>query len=138
MLCVEFSQVQCIDLSKVVKVLKAVAIVTSEHLNLLTFLWTVTFWMPPWIPWMEVKCGFWDPGKVSLSPEQRCPFNRGTPATTTKIMWKCFWDQIWCHLTEGVPWIEVSQRRGYTVIVKDDHTHRNEWPLQHTSLSFIL
>ena len=43
MLCVEFSQVQCIDLSKVVKVLKAVAIVTSEHLNLLTFLWTVTF-----------------------------------------------------------------------------------------------
>lgn len=69
MLCVEFSQVQCIDLSKVVKVLKAVAIVTSEHLNLLTLLWTVTFWMPPWIPWMEVKCGFRDPGKVSLSPE---------------------------------------------------------------------
>ena len=43
MLCVEFSQVQCIDLSKIVNVLKAVAIVTSEHLNLLTFLWTVTF-----------------------------------------------------------------------------------------------
>ena len=43
MLCVEFSQVQCIGLSKVVNVLKAVAIVTSEHLNLLTFLWTVTF-----------------------------------------------------------------------------------------------
>ena len=45
MLCVEFSQVQCIDLSKVVHlhVLKDVAIVTSEHLNLLTFLWTVTF-----------------------------------------------------------------------------------------------
>ena len=38
MLCVEFSPVQCIDLSKVVNVLKAVAIVTSEHLNLLTFL----------------------------------------------------------------------------------------------------
>ena len=69
MLCVEFSQVQCIDLSKVVKVLKAVAIVTSEHFNLLTLLWTVTFWMPPWIPWMEVKCGFRDPGKVSLSPK---------------------------------------------------------------------
>ena len=43
MLCVEFSQVQCIGLSKVVNVLKAVAIVTSEHLNLLMFLWTVTF-----------------------------------------------------------------------------------------------
>ena len=40
MLCVEFSQVQCIDLSKIVNVLKAVAIATSEHLNLLTFLWT--------------------------------------------------------------------------------------------------
>ena len=26
---------------------------------------------------MEVKSGFWDPDKVSLSPELRCPFNRG-------------------------------------------------------------
>ena len=43
MLCVEFSQVQHIDLRKIVNVLKAVTIVTSEHLNLLTFLWTVTF-----------------------------------------------------------------------------------------------
>ena len=38
MLCVEFRQVQCIDLSYIVHVLKAVAIVTSKHLNLLTFL----------------------------------------------------------------------------------------------------
>ena len=43
MLCVEFSQVQCIDLSKVVNVLKVVLILTSEHLHLLKFLWTVTF-----------------------------------------------------------------------------------------------
>ena len=26
---------------------------------------------------MEVKLGFWDPKKLSLSPAQRCPFNRG-------------------------------------------------------------
>ena len=36
MLCVEFPQVQNIDLIELIHVLKAVAIVTSEHLNLST------------------------------------------------------------------------------------------------------
>ena len=35
--CVEFPQVQYIDLSEMVRVLKAVAIVSCEHLNL----WTI-------------------------------------------------------------------------------------------------
>ena len=35
MLCVEFPQVQYIDLSEVIHVLKAVAIVTSEHFKLI-------------------------------------------------------------------------------------------------------
>ena len=34
MLCVEFPQMQCIDLSELIHVLKAVTIVTSEPLNL--------------------------------------------------------------------------------------------------------
>ena len=36
MLCVEFPLVQYIDLSEIVHVLKAIAIVTSKHLNLST------------------------------------------------------------------------------------------------------
>ena len=36
MLCFEFPQVQNIDLSELIHVLKAVASVTSEHLNLST------------------------------------------------------------------------------------------------------
>ena len=36
MLCVEFPQVQNIDLRELIHVLKAVAIVTSEHFNLST------------------------------------------------------------------------------------------------------
>ena len=29
------------------------------------------------VSWMEVKFGFWDPQKVSLSLEKRCPWKRG-------------------------------------------------------------
>ena len=44
MLCVEFPQMQCIDLSELIHVLKAVTIVTSEPLNLYRrFLRSVTF-----------------------------------------------------------------------------------------------
>ena len=45
MLCVEFSQVQYINLGGIVHGLKAVTIVTSEFLNLLTIFGdSVTFW----------------------------------------------------------------------------------------------
>ena len=44
MLCVELPQMQCIDLSELIHVLKAVTIVTSEPLNLYRrFLRSVTF-----------------------------------------------------------------------------------------------
>ena len=43
MLCVEFPQVQDIDLDELTRVLKAVGIVTSEHFKLSTILRSVTF-----------------------------------------------------------------------------------------------
>ena len=66
MLCVEFSQVQYIDLGGIVHGLKALTIVTlfpqvfgdSSH-----------FLSDKVSPWMEVKAKFQDPEKVSLSPE---------------------------------------------------------------------
>ena len=56
--------------SHIVHVLKAVAIVTSENLNLSTnFAVNQLFGADQNVPWIEVKAGFRDPGKVFLSPE---------------------------------------------------------------------
>ena len=49
---------------------------------------------------MEVKPEFRDPQKVSLSPEWRCPFNRGNKY---KGYVNTFRDQILCPLKRGVP-----------------------------------
>ena len=71
---------------------------------------------------MEVKSRFWDPQKVSLSPEWRCPLDRGNK-NNTKIMWTFFQDQILCPLNKRVPWMEVSQRRGSTVLASYKHNY---------------
>ena len=65
MLCVEFSQVQYIDLGGIVHGLKDLTIVT---LFPQVFRDSVTFWVIR-CPWMEVKAEFQDPEKVLLSPE---------------------------------------------------------------------
>ena len=70
MLCVEIQQAQYIDLSEIVHVLKAVAIVTSEHLNLSTVFVVSHLLSAKMSPqWMAVESGFWDPEKEPLSPE---------------------------------------------------------------------
>ena len=89
MLCVEFLQVQYINLSDVARVVKVVATVTVSHFS-----------------------------SAKVSPEwrmnpQKCPFPlyRGVTSlelTNTMIMWTFFWRQILCPLNGGVPWIEVS------------------------------
>ena len=70
-LCVEFSQVQYIDLSEIVHfVMKADITVISVNLKLSSdpFLLSVTFWVLN-VPRMEFKLGFRDPEKVYLSSE---------------------------------------------------------------------
>ena len=70
-LCVEFSQVQYIDLSEIVHfVMKAEITVISVNLKLSSdpFLLSVTFWVLN-VPRMEFKLRFWDPEKVYLSSE---------------------------------------------------------------------
>ena len=71
---------------------------------------------------MEVKSRFWDPQKVSLSLEWRCPLDRGNK-NNTKIMRTFFQDQILCPLNKRVPWMEVSQRRGSTVLAFYKHNY---------------
>ena len=65
MLCVEFPQVQHIDLSELIHVLKAVAIVTSA-LNELINEWSVTFLIAKVSPEWRLNLGVGAPKK--------CPF----------------------------------------------------------------
>ena len=53
--------------------------------------------------------------------QKKCffPLNKSIPSievTNTKILWTFFRDQILSPLNGAVPWIEVSQRRGSTVL----------------------
>ena len=96
------------------------------------------------VSWMEVKFGFWDPQKVSLSlekrcplkrgnnysgyvnilpgpnivtPEWRCPFNRGVP----KERFHCITDLHAKHLNTKPVWIwlaECSQKGFFKYIWK--------------------
>ena len=56
-------------------------VMTSVHLNLSKIL-VVSHFLSANVFLMEVKAGFPDPEKMSLSPEKRCSFNRGN---------KCNW-----------------------------------------------
>ena len=94
MLCVEFLQVQYINLSDVARVVKVVSIVTVSHFSLVKV-------SPEW------KL---NPAKVPLSSEQRCHFIR--PNKYKDYMRTFFWRQILCPLNGGVP-----QRGGSTVLV---------------------
>ena len=72
MLCGKLPQVQYIQLIQLIHVLKAVAIVTSEHLNFSTIFVVSLFLIAKagWhVDWMEVKPTFRDPEKVSSSPQ---------------------------------------------------------------------
>ena len=79
LLCVEFPQVQYIDLSEIVHVVKADVIVTSERLDLHVRTLFVCEVSPEW----RLKLGF--------GTKKKCPFPlyRGHPSlevTDTKIM----------------------------------------------------
>ena len=70
MLCVEFPQVQYIDLSEIVHVLKTFTMVTREHINLSTIFMFCHFLSAKVSgPWLEVKPWFQGREKASLSPE---------------------------------------------------------------------
>ena len=104
--CVEFPQVQYIDLSELIHVLKAVTFVTSEHLNLSTTCMVSHSLIAKVSPEWKLNPGF--------RTQKKCPFplKRGSvpsiDITNTKIMWTFFGDQILCPLDWGVSWIEVS------------------------------
>ena len=67
MLCVEFPKVQYIDLSEIIHVLKALTIVTSEHLTDLSMIFVVSpFLNAVLCPRVEVKPGF--------RTQKKCPF----------------------------------------------------------------
>ena len=69
MLCVEFPQVQYINVIEMVHVLKAVAIVTSEDLNLSTFVVVSHFLSAKACPEWRLKPGFGTQKKVSFPPD---------------------------------------------------------------------
>ena len=69
MLCVEFPQVQYINVIEMVHVLKAVAIVAGEDLNLPTFVVVSHFLSAKVSPEWRLKPGFGTQKKVSLSPD---------------------------------------------------------------------
>ena len=123
-LCVEFPQVQYIDLWEIVHVLKAVTIVTSVRLNSLSMNFVVSHFLiakvsPKW----RLTPGF--------GIQKKCPFplvNRGVPSievANTNIMWTFLRDKIFCPLNRSVPWIKVSRRRGFTVILSSQGATRS-------------
>ena len=84
-LCVEFPQVQYIDLREIVHVLKAVTIVTSVQLNNLSMIFVVShFLIAELFPKWRLNPGF--------GTQKKCPFplvKRGVPSievANTKIM----------------------------------------------------
>ena len=112
MLCVKFPQVQYIDFSEIVHVLKAVAVLTSEHLKLSTVFVVIHLLSAKVTPEWRLNPDF--------GSQKKCPFSltRGVSSievTNTKMMLTFFQDQLFCPLNGGVPWVEVCQRRGSTV-----------------------
>ena len=102
LLCVEFPQVQYIDLSEIVHVVKADVIATSERLDLHVRTLFVCEVSPEW----RLKLGF--------GTKKKCPFPlyRGHPSlevTDTKIMYIVlrpnFVSPEWsCPLNKAIPW----------------------------------
>ena len=117
MLCVEFSQVQYIDLGGIIHGLKAVTIVTSEFLNLyINHFWGLSHFLSD-----EVSPG-WRP-KPSLGTQKKCPFPlyKGVPSIEynkykdyvnifsgpnfVSLEWSCpkgevpLWTENWAHLS---------------------------------------
>ena len=98
----KFPQVQYIDLSEIVNVMKAVAIVSSLHLNVSMIFVVSHFFSAKVSPEKGVKPGMKSP----------FPLNKNVPSievTDIKIMWTFFPDQILCPLK----W--KCSRRGATV-----------------------
>ena len=100
MFFVEFPQVQYIDLSEIVHVLKAVAMMTIENLNLSTMFVDSYFLSAKVSPEWRLNQGF--------GTQRSCfffPLNRRVPSievTNTKIMWT-FSGSKFC-----VPWMVAS------------------------------
>ena len=95
LLCVEFPQVQYIDLSEIVHVVKADVIVSSERLDLHVRTLFVCEVSPEW----RLKLGF--------GTKKKCPFllYRGHPSLEVTIQRLCkhFSETKFC-----VPWVELS------------------------------
>ena len=87
MYCVEFPQVQYINLSEVVHVLNAVAIVTRVHLNISLIFVVSNFLITKVSPEWRLNLGF---GTNKKCPS---PLNRGVPSIEDQIC---------------APWMELS------------------------------
>ena len=75
-LCVEFRQVQYIDLREIVHVLKAVTIVTSVQLNNLSMIFVVSHFSSAKVsPNWRLNPGFGMQKKCPFLLVNRCPFN---------------------------------------------------------------
>ena len=114
---VEFLQVQYINLSEMVHNLKAFAIWQENTPKTVSTIIVVsqfsTFLSAKVFPEWKLNPGF--------GTQKKCffPLNKSIPSvevTNTKILWTFFRDQILSPLNGAVPWIEVSQRRGSTVL----------------------
>ena len=80
MLCVESPQVQYIDLSELIHVLKAyVAIVTSKHLNSATIFVVSSFLIAKVTPGWRLNSGFWN---LNYCP---FPLNKDVPSKEVTI-----------------------------------------------------
>ena len=76
-MCVEFLQVQYTDYNEIGHNVTYVIIVTSVHLNLSTLFVVDHFLIAKVSPEWKLNPAFRALKIVSLSPEWRCPFNRG-------------------------------------------------------------
>ena len=99
MLSVEFPLVQYIDLSEIVHVLKAIAIVTSKHLNLSKILVVNHFFSAKVSAEWRLNQGF--------GTQKKCPFpvNRSIPSTevTKQRLYDHFSGTKFVSLNGGVP-----------------------------------
>ena len=123
MLCAEFPQVQYINVIQMVHVLKAVAIVTGEDLKLSTFVVVSHFLSAKVSPEWRLKPGFGTQKKVSLPPDQRCPFNRGNKYKDYVNIFPGpnFVSPEWrCPLYRGVPNERFHYKREKTVTAQVD------------------
>ena len=104
-----------IELSEIVQFVKASILAISLHWKISTLFVVSHFLSAKVSPEWRLNPGFRGPESVPFA------LNRGVSSTEVidKTIIRVFLqNQTLCSLYGGVPWIEVSQRRGSTAIVK--------------------